>query len=90
VGLRAGSDGAVPALASRSVAGGIARLDPPTLHAGQEQTFRLVFTAGPGGLPQGSQLKIEDPDFHGMGSTTPTTIAAARSTSSRPRPPRNG
>jgi hypothetical protein len=67
VGLFAGSDGAVASLASpQADNGGVAFLDPPTLHAGQEETFRLVFTAGPGGLPEGSQLKVQDPDFHGM------------------------
>jgi hypothetical protein len=70
VGLVATSGAALASrVPARAVNGGVAHLDPSTLHAGQEETFRLIFTAGPGGLPEGSQLKIQDPDFHGMGWT---------------------
>jgi hypothetical protein len=75
LGLLVGSTGAVapPAVttlvALASDGGGVAILDPPLLHANQRETFRLIFTCGAGGLPQGSQLQIQDPDFHGMGWT---------------------
>ena len=48
---------------------GSAVFDPATLNAGQLETFRLIYTAGEGGLPEGSIIAVQDPDFHGMGWT---------------------
>jgi hypothetical protein len=48
---------------------GVAVFDPPLLHAAQEETFRLIYTVGPGGFPVGSQFKVKDAHFHGMGWT---------------------
>jgi hypothetical protein len=58
-----------PGLAPETNGGAVAIWDPSTLHVAQEETFRLVFTVPPGGFPEGSQLKVQDADFHGMGWT---------------------
>jgi hypothetical protein len=61
---------AVPSDSGPRLAGGaVAAWVPSTLHAAQEETFRLVFTVLPSGLPEGSRLKVQDADFHGMGWT---------------------
>lgn len=49
--------------------GGVTGFEPATLRAAQEQTLRLVFVVGPDGFPEGSKLKVQDADFHGMGWT---------------------
>lgn len=67
IGLIAAGNGAMASpVAPQADNGGVATMDPPLLHVDQEETFSLIFTAGPGGLPEGSRLKIQDPDFHGM------------------------
>ena len=47
--------------------GGVTGFEPATLHADQEESFRLVFVVGPDGFPEGSKMKVQDADFHGLG-----------------------
>lgn len=56
-------------LPSAVYSSGSAVFDPATLNAGQDETFRLVYTAGEGGLPEGTTIAVQDPNFHGMGWT---------------------
>ena len=45
---------------------GTAKFVPESLNASTTETFTLVYTAGEEGLVSGSQLRILDPNFHGM------------------------